>query len=161
MTIDLTNDPLFTGTRAPKKRTIWRTKAEQLVYVIDKDDPRKIVLEAIADGLDFIPEIYGSLVLVATAPSPNKRGSFIMPDKTNDEGRYQGKVGLILAWGPNAFKFDPQYPNYNWEGPKPSIGDWVFYKASDSWECGINGVSCRFIEDSCIKGRVTDIEVVW
>jgi hypothetical protein len=141
--------------------TIWRTKAEQLVYAIGTDDPKKVVLDALADSLNFIPDLYGAQVLVATAPSPNKRGSFIMPDKTNDEGRYQGKVGLVLGWGPKAFKYDPQYPSYPWDGPKPELGDWVFYTASDSWECGINGVSCRFILDDCIRGRVTDIEVIW
>lgn len=143
------------------KKTIWRTKAEQLVYAIGVDDPATVIRNAIGDALDHIPEIYGSLVLVATAPSPNKRGSFIMPDKTNDEGRFQGKVGLILAWGPTAFEYDPQYPSYKWSGPKPSVGDFVFYRTSDAWEVGINGVSCRFVPDDCIKGRVTDIEVIF
>ena len=142
------------------KPTVWRTKAEQLTYNLG-EDPAAVIKAALGESLEHIPEIYGSLVLVATAPSPTKRGSLWVPDKTLDEGRFQGKVGYILGWGVNAFEFDPQYPNYPWKGPKPSIGDWVFYKVSDSWETGINGVSCRFIEDSCIKGRVTDIEVIW
>lgn len=155
------DDPARLDGASYNKRTIWRTQAQQLVYAIGTEDPRKVVLDAIGDGLTYIPEIYGAQVLVATAPSPNKRGSILTAPKTIDEGKYQGKVGLILGWGPNAFKYDPTYPNYSWEGVKPSVLDWVFYKASDTWECGINGVSCRFIEDANIRGRVTDIEVIW
>jgi hypothetical protein len=143
------------------KKPTWRTKAEQLTYNLDSDDPFQVIMAALKDALPLIPDIYGARVLVATAPSPTKRGSLWVPDKTLDEGRYQGKVGYVLGWGPNAFKYDPQFPSYPWEGPKPAVGDAVFYRTSDAWECGINGVSCRFILDDCIVGRVTDIEVIW
>jgi hypothetical protein len=133
----------------------------QLVYNLGVDDPKKVILDALSDALASLPHIYGSKVLVATAPSPNRRGSIIMPDKSNDEGRFQGKVGLILGWGPTAFQYDPEFPSYKWEGPKPQLHDWVFYRTSDAWECGINGVSCRYIQDDRIVGDVTDVEVIF
>ena len=139
----------------------WQTRVSQLSYNLSEEDQFKVVMKALDGALEFLPAIYGARVLVATAPSPTKVGSLYVPDRTRDEGRYQGKVGYILGWGPSAFEYDPQYPSYPWTGPKPQIGDAVFYRTSDAWECGINGVSCRFILDDCIVGRVTDIGVVW
>jgi hypothetical protein len=134
---------------------------QQLVYNLGVDDPKQVILDALGDALVFLPHIYGSKVLVATAPSPNRRGSIWVPDKSNDEGRFQGKVGLVLGWGPTAFVYDPEFPSYKWEGPKPQLRDWVFYRTSDAWECGINGVSCRYIQDDRVVGTVTDIEVIF
>jgi ribosomal protein L21E len=139
----------------------WNKAVQQLSYNLGVDDPKKVILDALGDALNYLPNIYGSRVLVATAPSPNKRGSIWVPDKNKDEGRYQGKVGLVLGWGPNAFKFDPQFPSYPWEGPKPEIGDWVYYKTASAWEVGINGVSCRYVLDEFIVGDVVDIEVIF
>jgi hypothetical protein len=140
---------------------IWKTQPQALKYKYGTDDPATVIKDALGEALNHLPDIYGSLVLVATAPTPASYGSILRPDNNLAEGRYQGKVGMILGWGPSAFKYDPQYPSYEWDGPKPSVGDFVCYRTSDAWEVGINGVSCRFILDACIKGRVTDIEVVW
>ena len=142
-------------------KKIWRSKPQALKYSYGVDDPKQVILDALGDALQYIPDIYGNLVLVATAPTPESYGSIIRPDGNLEEGRYQGKVGLILGWGPTAFKYDPAFPSYPWEGPKPNVHDFVFYRTSDAWEIGINGVSCRFIADDCIKGCVTEIEVVW
>lgn len=140
---------------------MWKKAVQQLNYSLGVDDPKKVVLDAIGDALTYLPNIYGNRVLVATAPSPNKIGSLWTPDKTKDEGRFQGKVGLVLGWGSNAFKFDPKYPSYPWEGPKPEVGSWVYYKTSSAWEVGINGVSCRYILDEFIVGDMTDLEVIF
>jgi len=140
---------------------IWKKTVNQLCYNLGEDDPKKVVMDALENALDFLPNIYGSRVLVATAPSPNKRGLIWVPDKPKDEGRWQGKVGLVLAYGPSAFRYDPQFPSYEWEGPKPEVGQWVYYRTQDASEFGINGVSCRFINDDMIYGDISDCEVVF
>jgi hypothetical protein len=152
-----TNPPV----KVPNRRVGWRKQPQALTYKYGVDDPSEVILTSLGSAIENIPDIYGSEVLVATAPTPESYGLILRPDNNLAEGRYQGKVGMILGWGPTAFLYDPRYPSYKWEGPKPSIHDFVFYRTSDAWEVGVNGVSCRFITDDCIKGRVTDIEVIW
>lgn len=132
-----------------------------LSYTPGKEDPKEIVMARVRDALEKLPEVYGCRVLVATAPSPDRKGLILMTDKAKDEGRWQGKCGLILKLGTNAFRTDPRYPSYEWEGPKPQVGDWVYYRTSDAWEVGIGGISCRHIYDSDVVGKILDIESVY
>ena len=99
-----------------------------LTYIPGTDDPKEIVMARIGNALEKLPEIYGPRVLVATAPSPDRKGLILYTDKRKEESRWQGKVGLILKLGPNAFEYDPRYPSYKWEGPKPQVGDWIYYR---------------------------------
>jgi hypothetical protein len=137
---------------------------KQLEYKPGVEDPKEVVLARVGAELEKFPEIYGSRVLVATAPSAStlgRSGLLVATDKQKDEGRWQGKVGLILKLGTTAFENDPRFPSYEWKGPKPSVGDWVFYRTSDAWETGIGGISCRHIWDADIVGRITDIEAIY
>lgn len=96
----------------------------------------------------------GNRVLVATYVSRQvSRGGIIFTDKRKDASRFEGKVGLVVAIGPGAFKYDGAFP---WEGPKPQIGDWIWYRASDAPERWIKDVSCRTIEDDRIEGITDD-----
>jgi hypothetical protein len=140
---------------------VWKKAIEDLCYNLGEDDPKEVIMKALDGALDHMPNIYGGRVLVATAPTPNKRGLLWVPDKTKGEQRWQGKVGLVLAFGPSAFKYDPQFPSYPWEGPKPSVGDWVYYRTQDTSEFGVNGVSCRYVNDDMVYGSVDDIECIW
>lgn len=122
------------------------------------EDPRAVINRRLADDAARV-EVFGNRVLIATSPVLTaSAGGIIFTDKTKNEERFQGKVGLILKVGPVAFKYDGSYP---WEGPVPVVGDWVFYRASDTWECAIGGVSCRFIDDSMIVGRIPEPELIW
>jgi co-chaperonin GroES (HSP10) len=116
------------------------------------DDPRKIVFDAIGDGLDNFPTLYRNEVLVVTAPTMTKsRGGIIFADKTKGEERFQGKIGLVIKLGEIAFNDPDLWPD---EHTRPDVGDWVLYRNADTTECAINGVSCRFISDGYVKGRV-------
>jgi co-chaperonin GroES (HSP10) len=96
----------------------------------------------------------GNRVLLATYVTRQKsKGGILFVDKRKDSSRYEGKVGLVIAVGPGAFKYDGAYP---WEGPKPQVGDWVWYRASDAPERWIKDVSCRTIEDDRIEGITDD-----
>ena len=96
----------------------------------------------------------GNRVLVATYVTRQiSKGGIIFVDKRKDASRFEGKVGLVIAVGPGAFKYDGAYP---WEGPKPAVGDWVWYRASDAPERWIRDVSCRTIEDDRIEGITDD-----
>ncbi len=99
-------------------------------------------------------------------------GGIIMPEKTLDESRFQGKAGVILAMGPLAFHFKENEKLLAEMSPLgrqefmrkhyPQVGEWVFYRASDTWEIALGeGAPCRFIYDDVIVGRITDPEFIW
>ena len=135
---------------------------EQLEYQVGVEDPADVIMDRLRPELEKIPTIFGPRVLIALAPSRGKsKGGIIFTDKAKDEGRWQGKAGLVLKLGVTAFQYDPRYPSYPWEGPKPKVGSWVHFFNSDSREIGIGGVACRYIWDSDILGLVTDPAAVW
>jgi hypothetical protein len=147
-----------------------KVKIEQLTYVLGEDDPKDVIMKRLGNVLDCFPTLNGPRVLVATAPTPVKKSSILltqtMRDKQVEEGRWQGKCGIVLKLGVSAFETDPRYPAYEWKGPKPTVGDWVYYRTSDAWETGLRiseGVclSARIIYDSDIQGTVTDIEAIF
>jgi hypothetical protein len=147
-----------------------KVKVEQVVYVLGEEDPADVIRKRLGNVLDCFPALHGSRVLVATAPTPVKKSSILQTqtarDKDIEEGRWQGKCGLVLKLGVNAFKTDPRYPSYEWEGPKPAVGDWVYFRTSDARETGIRvsegiAISARIVWDSDIDGTITDIEKIF
>jgi hypothetical protein len=136
------------------------------------------MLEELKPAVDKI-HVMRNRVLVATYQEPEKTaGGIYLADKTLDEGKWQGKVGLLLKLGPIAFQFDEileDCETTEHEGVNavmlahniPHPGDWVFFRGSDTWDCGIKiegagvGVHCRFLNDDSIVGRVTDPSVIW
>ena len=127
-------------------------------------DPRKALLDSAGPLTDY--EVFHNLVLVATYVPPEKIGSIIMPDKSMMEARFQGKMGLVLKCGPLAFKDDAAA---QFGGITVEPGDWVLYRPSDGIELFIkdhmglanDGLACRLLEDSLIKGRVTDPSLIY
>jgi hypothetical protein len=128
-------------------------------------------------------------VLVATYVEPEKTGGgIILTQKTGEENRWQGKVGLVLKMGPVAFDFEevcdrigairaaaPEDTEIPFEDAElaawsefniPQIGDWVAYRASETHELGVEvapGIcaSCRIINDESIIMRLSDPRVIW
>jgi hypothetical protein len=79
--------------------------------------------------------------------------------ETQNEDRWQGKVGLIIKKGPAAFKDDKNNQFYN---ANPKVGDWVIYRSSDGWDLNIGSrinrgayLECRLIQDAHIVGTTT------
>lgn len=141
-----------------------RANLESIARAANRDT-RKTLLDMAGPLTDY--EIFHNLVLVATYVEPEvTAGGVIIPQKTIDENRFQGKIGLVLKCGPMAFvddgavkfgKIDVKY------------GDWVMYRPSDGIELFIkdrtgtsnDGISCRLIEDALIKGRVSDPALIY
>lgn len=117
--------------------------------------------------------------LVATYVRPNvTAGGIIIPERNQDEDRWQSTVGLLLLRGPVAFdfeevqdraaeldrdgrtQFEARYRAER-EFAIPQLGDWVMYRASETYEVGINGVSCRYINDDCIVASITNPAIIW
>jgi co-chaperonin GroES (HSP10) len=129
-----------------------------------RNDPKQAVLDAVGDISGIEPA--HNLVMVATYVRPAMtQGGIIIPDNSMAEDRFQGKVGLVLALGPLAF-VDDNVARFG--GFKPEVGEWVLFRPSDGWEIfkvdqstGRDGTSCKFLEDSQIRGRLADPTLVY
>ncbi len=113
-------------------------------------DPKKQLIESIGDLSNF--QIFNNQILVAVYIRPDKtKGGIYLTDKMRDEDRYQGKVGLIMAMGPTAFVDDSQ----SWfKGVSIDIHDWVIFRPSDGWSLEYNGVLCRILDDTVVRGKI-------
>ncbi len=140
-------------------RADLRSIAQRATY-----DPRKALLDSAGPLTDYV--IFHNLVLVATYIPSEKIGSIIVPDRAIAEARFQGKLGLVLKCGPLAFQDDAVT---RFGGVSVEPGDWVLYRPSDGIELFIkdwaglanDGLPCRLIEDTLIKGRVTNPALVY
>lgn len=125
------------------------------MVMLHEKDPRAVLLEKIGDVSDV--EIFNNQVLVAVyqRPEQTKTGLFIT-DATRDEDKSQGKAGLVIKKGPDAF-----VSTEKWTFPTLNDADWVFFRASDGWAITINGVLCRIVDDVNVRGRMQHPDQVW
>lgn len=115
------------------------------------------ILEAIGD-ISYL-EIMHNQILVGIWMRPERTaGGIILTEKTVDEDKWQGKVGLVLKVGPTAFVNDSAN---DFKGQSLSVGDWVIYRTSDGFSIDVNGTHCRLLEDVHIKGRVNDPSIIY
>lgn len=131
--------------------------AMQMVH--DKP-PEKVIFDAMGDisGL----EIYHNQVLIAVYQRPERTiGGIIVPDTTGgtrDEDKWQGKVGLIVKLGPDAF----DDPGGKWfRDVNLKVGDWVIFRPSDGWAITVHKTLCRILEDTVIRGKIDHPDRVW
>jgi co-chaperonin GroES (HSP10) len=118
------------------------------------------VLPIIGEEVEKNWDVLGNRVLVATYIKASRTpGGIILTDKAIDEDRWQGKVGLVMKMGANAFKYIDG--SFHWEGPKAKPGDYVVYTTSDTREIGILGVSCRFIDYSMIQSVIRNPDAAY
>jgi co-chaperonin GroES (HSP10) len=127
------------------------------VLMAHETDPRADILGKIGDVSGV--EITHNNVLLAIYQRPEKtKGGILLTQQNRGEDLYQGKVGLIVGFGPQAFRD----PDGRWEWPKDiGLGDWVFIRASDGWNTAVNQVDCRMVADTAIRGRIEHPDQVW
>lgn len=127
-------------------------------------DPKQALLGSLPKSTTEY-EVFHNRVLVATYVAPEKtKGGIIRPDRNLAEDRFQGKVGLVIAVGPQAF-VDDGAARFGGVNVKP--GDWVTYRPSDGTEVyfvddnGRDATPCRLIEDVHILGRTPDPALIY
>ena len=120
-------------------------------------DPKGKLINDLGDLSNI--EIFNNQILVAVYIRPQKTKSGIyLSDKTVDEDRYQGKVGLLVKMGPAAFEDE----NGQWfNNEKFSLNDWLVFRPSDGWSIIVNGVLCRMLSDTQVKMRIPSPDVAW
>jgi co-chaperonin GroES (HSP10) len=110
-------------------------------------DPADIIREEVGDLSNV--KIFHNLILVGIYKRPEKTaGGIIITQKSADEEKFQGVVGLVLKVGPTAFRNDT---NNDFAGQTIEPGQWCVYRTSDTHRVAINGVVCRLLEDAHVK----------
>lgn len=115
-------------------------------------DPKEAIIKFIGDLSTF--EVMGDRVLVGIFMRPEKtKGGIIRPDANKEEDVWQGKVGLVLKLGPNAFINPDDGSVYD---QRVEAGDWVVFKVGDGWQLEVNKMPCRMIKDTNFIAKVKD-----
>lgn len=129
-----------------------------LEEIAKASDPRKVLMSKVGDLKGV--ELMGNRVLVAIYVAPEKTsGGIIRPTSQLKEDIFQGSVGLVLKMGPAAFEDDGRI-NVYFYGQSARVGEWVVFRPGDARRVQINGVDCRFVEDSLIDMVVSDPECI-
>lgn len=115
-------------------------------------------MKALLNNPKFV--VLHSDVLVATYVKPRKTaGGILLPEKSIDEDRWQGKVGLVLKLGEDAFKYGAFGAEYN--GTVPAVGDYITFHTSDTREIGLLGFSCRHVDASLVRTIIPDPSAIY
>jgi len=130
---------------------------ETLSQATTPEQFKKAILSAVGD-LSGVSVMY-NMVLLGIYIRPEKTaGGIIRPTDNVKEDIWQGKAGLVLKLGPNAFQDDGEAQFY---GQKVDVGEWGVFKVGDAWSLEINKVPCRLVRDNNIKLKVADPSIVF
>lgn len=122
------------------------------------DDFKQVTWDALGSALDDF-KVGGSEVLFATYIEPEvTHGGIIKPGRAVQESIFQGSVGLVLAYGPLAFKYDRC--GYKWEGVTAQKNDWIVVRFADCWNVDIVGVSCRVVDHENIRAVIPTPDII-
>lgn len=121
------------------------------------EDPKAAIMKRIGDLNDI--DVLFNLVLLATYIRPEKTtGGIYRPSVNIDEDVWQGKVGLVLKKGANAFLDDERT---KFLGQNVAPGDWVMYRVGDALPFDFRGVPCRLLADTHIKMKIATPDLVF
>lgn len=125
-------------------------------------DPKQVLLDAVGDMPPEIVMFNRILVAKYIRPSVKKIGSIMLPesrtDKEADGDIWQGKVGLVVAMGPQAYVDDE---TTKFHGQRVEVGDWVWFRAADGMACQVNKQMCWVLQEPNIIGKVPHPDYVW
>lgn len=122
-------------------------------------DPGQAILEHVGDLSDMT--LFWNQVLVAIYEMPKDaktKGGLIVPDKTRDESIFQGKAGLVVKLGPQAF-VDSE--DFKFDGQKVEVGEWVLVRPQEGWLIEMNGSPMRIFRDTQIIAKIPDPDYVF
>jgi len=110
-------------------------------------NPKRAIQELAGDLSDF--KIFGDRVLVGIYARPEKtKGGIIRPDANKEEDIWQGKAGLVLKMGGDAFRDE----NGVFYEEHAEIGDWVVCFIGDGRPIQVADMPCRIFRDVNIVG---------
>jgi co-chaperonin GroES (HSP10) len=116
------------------------------------------IMTALKEKLEDVDVMFNSILLAIYIRPEKTKGGIIRPDSNVSEDVWQGKAGLVLKLGPNAFEDDGEY---NFHGQKIAVGEWVVFKVGDAWSLNIGDIACRLVRDSNIRLKVKNPAIVF
>ena len=115
-------------------------------------NPKQAIIDFIGDLSGF--EVMADRVLVGIFMRPEKTaGGIIRPTANKEEDVWQGKVGLVLKWGPTAFMNPETGDLYE---QRVEVGEWGVFKVGDGWQLEVNKMPCRMIKDTNLIAKIKD-----
>ena len=136
---------------------------KHLVTVEHSADPKQTIFDQIGAVPEGVVQFSRILVAIYKPPIVTKTAGGIilteqMLDEDMDEFYWQGKVGLVVAKGPQAYVDDE---TVKFHGQSNEVGDWVWFRPSDGIACSVNEVFCRILSERDIIGQVPHPDYVW
>jgi hypothetical protein len=137
----------------------WRSEDEKEEY---KRDPRQFLLDRCGLWSNRVRVLH-NWVITTTYYLPDHfdvagGGKLFLPEKTHDEALWQGKVGLVIAKGPLAFKDDDVV---KFDGQMVEIGEWVVYDIMEGRQLTIDRMHCRRMKDTQLVMVIPEPEFVY
>jgi co-chaperonin GroES (HSP10) len=118
----------------------------------------RALLASLAGEHKNLTVLHSQVLVAGYIAGARSRGGIIFTDKTVEEDRWQGNIGLVIALGKGAFKDDAVA---KFHGDKLKLGDWVMYLPADGVSLFINQVPCRLFQDTRILMRVDNPEIYY
>ena len=118
----------------------------------------KALLFSLAGEHKRLTVLHSQVLVAGYIAGARSKGGIIFTDKTVEEDRWQGNIGLVIGLGKGAFKDDAVA---KFHGDTIKIGDWVMYLPADGISLFINQVPCRLFQDPRILMKVDDPEVYY
>jgi len=123
-------------------------------------DPADDIRRLVSDYVDEIDILFNQ-VLIGVYKRPEKTASGLyLADSTRDEDDYQGKIGLVLKKGPDAFQENADAGRI-FNGQDVQVGDWVAIRTSDGWSLKLGSQLCRVVSDTHIRAIVKRPDILW
>ena len=139
----------------------WRNEEEKEEYALD---PKAFLLGRCALWINNTHYLFNWVVcavyyLPAFEILPNGQ-KWYRADIEADNALWEGKVGLVIGKGPQAFKDDPDI-HLKFDGQNVSIGDWVQWDIHEGRLFTANRILCRRFKDVQMFSKVDDPRLVY
>jgi len=118
---------------------------------------RKAAIKAKVGTLDGVDVLFNRILVATYVRSNMTRGGIILTGNNLEEDVWQGKVGLVLKVGPDAFKDDDSFSFY---GQSADIGEWIVFKPGDGYQVGIGDWPCRMVRDTAVLMKVKNPAII-
>lgn len=145
-------------------KTQMGQRNEHWVEVTHDRDPKEVILEGLGELSENVVQFSRILVAIYKPPLVTKsKGGIILTQAMSEEDvneyYWQGKVGLIVAMGSQAYEDDD---NVKFHGTRNKIGDWVWFMPSNGQACEVNETFCRvFDSERFINGTIPHPDFIW
>lgn len=133
-----------------------RSAVEEISKIQDLETKTAAIKKKVGD-LSGISVMFNMVLLAAYVRPEKSKGGIIRPGENVEEDVWQGKVGLVMKHGPDAFMDDT---DMSFHGQKAQLNEWVVFKVGDAWQLTINDWPCRLVRDSSIRMKTKDPSII-